>query len=62
MNFIVDNWYLIVMAIGSGAMLLVPMIKGGGMGGLSAAAAVQLAEGLQDYVVSDGAVTAGAAS
>ena len=42
MNFIVDNWYLIVMAIGSGAMLLVPMIKGGGMGGLSAAAAVQL--------------------
>ena len=47
MNFIVDNWYLIVMAIGSGAMLLVPMIKGGGMGGLSAAAAVQLAEGVK---------------
>ncbi|AVO41933.1 rhodanese-like domain-containing protein [Simplicispira suum] len=42
MNFIVENWYLFVMAIGSGAMLLVPMLKGGGMGGLSAAAAVQL--------------------
>ncbi|MGP1629304.1 MAG: rhodanese-like domain-containing protein [Giesbergeria sp.] len=42
MNFIVDNWYLFVMAIASGAMLLVPMLKGGGPGGLAPAGAVQL--------------------
>ena len=41
MNFIVDNWYLILLVLVSGAMLLVPMIKEGG-GGLSAAMAVQL--------------------
>ena len=42
MNFIVDNWYLILLVLVSGAMLLVPMIKEGGGGGLSAAMAVQL--------------------
>ena len=41
MNFILDNWYLIVLALASGAMLLLPAIKGAG-GGLSAAQAVQL--------------------
>lgn len=42
MNFIVDNWYLFVLALGSGAMLLVPLIKGGTGGGLSPAQAVQV--------------------
>ena len=41
MNFILDNWYLIVLVLASGAMLLLPAIKGAG-GGLSAAQAVQL--------------------
>lgn len=41
MKFIVDNWYLIVLALASGAMLLVPTLKGAA-GGLSAADAVQL--------------------
>jgi rhodanese-related sulfurtransferase len=40
-KFIVENWYLILLALVSGAMLLMPMIKEGG-GGLSAAMAVQL--------------------
>ncbi len=42
MNFILDNWYLIFLALASGAMLLVPLLKGAGMGGVSAAQAVQL--------------------
>ncbi len=41
MNFIVENWYLILLAVVSGAMLLMPALKGGA-GGLSTAAAVQL--------------------
>ena len=41
MNFIVENWYLIVLAIVSGALLAVPMLKGAA-GGLTAANAVQL--------------------
>jgi len=40
-NFIVDNWYLIFLALASGVMLLLPVVKGAG-GGLSAAQAVQL--------------------
>ena len=28
MNFILDNWYLIVLALASGAMLLLPAVKG----------------------------------
>ena len=42
MKFIVDNWYLILLVLASGAMLLVPMLKAGATGGLSAAMAVQL--------------------
>ncbi|MEG0000898.1 MAG: rhodanese-like domain-containing protein [Comamonas sp.] len=42
MNFIIDNWYLILLALVSGAMLLAPMLKGGTGGTLSAANAVQL--------------------
>ena len=41
MNFILDNWYLIVLALASGAMLLLPAVKGAA-GGQSAAQAVQL--------------------
>jgi len=40
-NFIVDNWYLIFLALTSGVMLVVPALKGAG-GGVSAAEAVQL--------------------
>ena len=42
MNFILENWYLFVLVIASGAMLAAPMLKGGAIGGLSAAQAVQL--------------------
>ena len=42
MKFIIDNWYLILLALVSGAMLLAPMLKGGTGGTLSAANAVQL--------------------
>jgi rhodanese-related sulfurtransferase len=41
-NFIIDNWYLILLALVSGAMLLAPLVKGGTGGTLSAANAVQL--------------------
>jgi len=41
-TFFLDNWYLFVMAIASGGMLLVPMFKGGMPGGLAPAGAVQL--------------------
>ena len=41
MNFIVENWYLILLALVSGAMLVVPALKGAA-GGLSAANAVLL--------------------
>ena len=42
MNFIVDNWYLILLALVTGAMLLAPMLRAGAHGGLTAAMAVQL--------------------
>jgi rhodanese-related sulfurtransferase len=45
MKFLVDNWILIVVAFGSGAMLLWPALKGGSLGGggsLNANGAVQL--------------------
>ncbi len=42
MNFIINNWMLIAMALASGGMLLWPALQGGGGGGLTAAAAVQL--------------------
>jgi len=41
-KFILDNWVMIAVALASGGMLLWPVIKGGGMGGLTADAAVQL--------------------
>jgi rhodanese-related sulfurtransferase len=44
MKFVVDNWMLFVVALGSGGMLLWPLVKGSVMGGgaLSPNAAVQL--------------------
>ena len=41
MKFIVENWYLIVLALVSGALLAVPMLKRAA-GGLTVANAVQL--------------------
>jgi len=41
-TFILDNWYLIFLALASGAMLLVPTLRGGMAGGVTAAQAVQL--------------------
>ncbi len=45
MNFLIDNWTLLAVAIGSAGMLLWPAIKGGSLGGtgtLNANGAVQL--------------------
>lgn len=42
MKFIIDNWYLILIAVASGVMLLLPLVRGAGSGSLSAAAAVHL--------------------
>ncbi|CAM4338776.1 MAG: rhodanese-like domain-containing protein [Comamonas sp.] len=42
MKFIIDNWYLILIAVASGVMLLLPIVRGAGAGSLSAAAAVHL--------------------
>ena len=42
MNFIIENWYLILLALVSGGMLLAPVLMGGGAGGLTAVNAVQL--------------------
>ncbi|MCZ2102881.1 MAG: rhodanese-like domain-containing protein [Comamonadaceae bacterium] len=42
MNFVLENWYLIVLALVSGGLLAWPMVSGGGAGGLSAMQAVQL--------------------
>ena len=42
MNFIVENWMLIAVAVSSGAMLMWPLVKGATGGALSAAGAVQL--------------------
>jgi len=41
-NFILQNWYLILLALVSGGLLAWAMVSGGGLGGLSASAAVQL--------------------
>jgi rhodanese-related sulfurtransferase len=41
-NFVVENWYLFVLALLSGGMLLLPTLKSAGAGALSAAQAVQL--------------------
>ncbi len=42
MNFLIDNWYLIVLALGSGALLVMPAMKSIGGGTLSPANAVLL--------------------
>ena len=42
MKFILDNWMLITVALGSGGMLLWPMLNGAAAGGLAPGAAVQL--------------------
>ena len=42
MNFFIDNWYLILLALGSGALLLMPAMKNVGGGTLSPANAVAL--------------------
>ena len=42
MKFFVDNWYLFVLALASGSMLLVPALRGASFGGLTAANAVLL--------------------
>jgi rhodanese-related sulfurtransferase len=41
-NFIVENWYLFVLCIVAGALLLWPTLKPGAAGGVSAAEAVRL--------------------
>jgi rhodanese-related sulfurtransferase len=41
-NFIVENWMIIAVALASGTMLLLPVIQGATGGALSAAGAVQL--------------------
>ncbi|MEG0975288.1 MAG: rhodanese-like domain-containing protein [Comamonas sp.] len=42
MNFFIDNWYLILLALGSAALLLMPAMKNVGGGTLSPANAVAL--------------------
>ena len=42
MNFFIDNWYLIVLVLASGAMLMMPAMKSMGGGTLSPANAVAL--------------------
>jgi rhodanese-related sulfurtransferase len=41
-NFIVENWMIIAVAVASGGMLMWPLVKGATGGSLSAAGAVQL--------------------
>lgn len=42
MNFIVDNWMLLMVALSSGAMLLWPVLQGATQSGLTPAGAVHL--------------------
>ncbi|MCZ8094535.1 MAG: rhodanese-like domain-containing protein [Acidovorax sp.] len=42
MKFFIDNWYLLVVALASGSMLLWPTLRSAGAGSLSPAQAVQL--------------------
>jgi rhodanese-related sulfurtransferase len=42
MNFIVNNWMLIAIALASGTLLLLPVVQGAATAGLSPAAAVLL--------------------
>jgi len=41
-KFIIENWYLLVVALASGSMLLWPTLKSAGGGSLTPAGAVQL--------------------
>ncbi len=41
MNFVVDNWMLMLIALSSGVMLFLPALRGVADGGLTPAAAVQ---------------------
>jgi rhodanese-related sulfurtransferase len=41
-NFFIDNWYLVLVALVSGAMLLLPVFREAAGGSLTAARAVQL--------------------
>jgi rhodanese-related sulfurtransferase len=42
MDFVINNWMLIAVAVASGGMLLWPTLQGASAGGVSAANAVQL--------------------
>lgn len=42
MKFVIDNWYLILVALASGGMLLWPLLKSASGGSLTPARAVQL--------------------
>ncbi|WCM94257.1 rhodanese-like domain-containing protein [Acidovorax sp. NCPPB 2350] len=42
MNFFIDNWYLVLIALASGTMLLLPVFREATGGSLTAARAVQL--------------------
>ena len=42
MKFIIDNWYLLVVALASGSMLLWPSLRSAGAGSLTPNRAVQL--------------------
>ena len=42
MTFITENWLLIIVALGSGSMLLWPLFKPGASGGISTTEAVRL--------------------
>jgi rhodanese-related sulfurtransferase len=41
-KFIIDNWYLVFVALASGSMLMWPLLKNAGGGSLTPAGAVQL--------------------
>lgn len=42
MNFVVENWMLLLVAVSSGVMLFMPALRGATDGGVTTAAAVQL--------------------
>lgn len=42
MKFFADNWYLFVLALASGSMLLLPALRGASLGGMTAPNVVQL--------------------
>ena len=42
MNFVIENWMLLLVALSSGAMLFLPVLRGAADGGVTTAIAVQL--------------------